>query len=112
MNNRKPRPGLVHHSDCGVQYASEDKSRFCGSMVRPARHCPACQDIWASRLGAVDALPDENMCSLVFRECPVLSCEQDAAGSRIVKPAWPEIGQKHRCEGLSSGNKLLKIGRA
>jgi putative transposase len=24
MNERKPRPGLVHHSDRGVQYASED----------------------------------------------------------------------------------------
>jgi putative transposase len=28
MNNRKPRPGLVHHSDRGVQYASEDYIRL------------------------------------------------------------------------------------
>ena len=42
ITNRKPRPGLVHHSDRGIQYASEeygkllDEHQMIPSMSRPA----------------------------------------------------------------------------
>ena len=37
---RKPPPGLVHHSDRGVQYASGDYVRCCGSTAY-SQHEPA-----------------------------------------------------------------------
>ena len=94
-NNRKPLPGLVHHSDRGVQYASDDYIE----LLR--KHGATCS---MSRVGNpydnarcesfLKTLKQEEIYCHEYRDLDDLRRHSSAFHRRILQPQTPAFGAR------------------